>query len=118
MKTAFQTDRLDVFKIEPEREDGYSGTDVYLGFHRCGQDVWPYHPVVMCCTQNGCVKWIDNQHMPRQGLAFELLNGIMAHERLKFPLYPDITIGPEGDGLFAKHEAWFESQGIARKAVR
>ena len=56
--------------------------------------------------------------MPRQGLAFELLNGIMAHERLKFPLYPDITIGPEGDGLFAKHEAWFESQGIARKAVR
>ena len=47
MKTAFQTDRLDVFKIEPEREDGYSGTDVYLGFHRCGQDVWPYHPVVI-----------------------------------------------------------------------
>ena len=118
MKTSFQTERLDVFKIVPEREDDYTATDVYLAFHRCGRDVWPYHPVLMCCVQDGCIKWISNEHMARQGLATELLAAIAVHGQLRHPLYPDVTIGPDGEGLFAKHRAWFESQGIARKAVQ
>jgi hypothetical protein len=108
MKLTFRTERLDVFKIHCQRDEGYTSTDVYLGFHREGKTVYPcFHNVVCTTVDVKCVAWIETLHGEGRGFASELLQGIVEHEKLKEPLYPDVAISERAARLFAKHEKWF-----------
>jgi hypothetical protein len=120
MKHTFQTERLDVFKIPCQREGGYAETDVYLGFHREGKDVYPvFHNVVCCTVDVKCVAWIETVYGEGRGYASELLRGIVEHERLKEPLYPDVAISERAKRLFDKHEKWFaEAKGPLKAPPR
>jgi hypothetical protein len=119
MKLTFRTERLDVFKIACEREGGYTPTDVYLGFHREGKDVYPCHYNVICCTVDvKCVAWIETVHGEGRGFASELLSGIVDHEKLKEPMYPDLAISERAKRLFDQHEKWCAEKGIATKTRR
>jgi hypothetical protein len=112
MKPTFRTQRLDVFKIECRRDGDYTPTDVYLGFHREGKKVYPVFYNVVCCTVDvKCVAWIETVHGEGRGYASELLAGIVEHEKLTEPMYPDIAISERAKRLFTKHEKWFAEKG-------
>jgi hypothetical protein len=120
MQQAFQTERLDVYKTTCQREGGYTSTDVYMGFHREGKSVYPCFFNVVCCTvDTKCVAWIETVHGGGRGYATELLNGIVEHEKLREPLYPDLAISERAERLFKRHEAWFaEKQKNGASAAR
>jgi hypothetical protein len=114
MKLTFRTERLDVFKIPCERDNGYTSTAVYLGFHREGSKVYPcFHNVVCCTVDIKCVAWIETIHGEGRGFASELLNGIVEYEKLAEPMYPDLAISERAARLFAKHETWFAERGAS-----
>ena len=107
MRAAFQTQRLDVYKLEIDRDE-HNGFDLYLAYERADND-HPYCQVVDCSTAGGsnCVLWVEMRGRPREGFALELLNGIARHERFKEPMYPNYTIKSLADALFDRHAESF-----------
>jgi hypothetical protein len=112
MKPTFQTKRLDVFKVECERSDGFASPSLYLAFPRdIDGNVYPWHHSVECATlDDTCVVWIETLHNERQGYALDLLNGIIDYERLEQPMRPDMAISKASESLFKKHEKWFHNR--------
>ena len=116
MQATFRTERLDVFKTTCQRDGGYTTTDVYLGFHREGNNVYPCFHNVMCSTvDTTCVAWIETIYGEGRGYASELLRGIVEHEKLAEPLYPDKAISERAERLFAKHDKWFAERTAAAR---
>ena len=114
MRVAFQTERLDVYKLEIDRDE-HNGFDLYLAYERAEND-HPYCQVVDCSTASGsnCVLWVETRGRPREGFALELLNGIRAARRFREPMYPNYTIKNLADTLFDRHAESFGSAGKAR----
>lgn len=112
MKPTFRTERLDVFKVECQRDEGFASPCTYLAFPRdVDENEYPWHHSLECCTlDDRCVVWIEALHHERQGYAFDLLNGIAEHEQLNEPLYPDRAISKASSALFAKHQRWFNGR--------
>jgi hypothetical protein len=112
MGPTFQTERLDVFKVECQREEGFASPTVYLAFPRdVEENEYPWHHSIECCTlDDNCVVWIETSHHERQGYALDLLNGIVEHEQLTQPMYPNKANSNASAALFTKHRKWFEER--------
>ena len=114
MRVAFQTERLDVYKLEIDRDE-HNGFDLYLAYERAEND-HPYCQVVDCSTAGGsnCVLWVETRGRPREGLS-RAAQRDCGHERFKEPMYPNYTIKNLADALFDRHAETFGSAGKARR---
>lgn len=77
-KPVFSTERLDVFRIEAERNEKLGlPRDVYLAFHR-HEDI--PRPIVACtifCEFSRYVEWLETEErFRRKGYATEMLRGV------------------------------------------
>ena len=113
MQATFRTERLDVYKTSCQRDGGYTTTDVYLGYHRQGNKVYPcFHNVICSTVDVKCVAWIETVYGEGQGYASELLRGIVEHEKLRR------TALPRQSHLRAHRKAVRQARKVVRRKAR